>query len=346
MSNTLPALETFNSREEWLNARRVTGIGSSDAPAVLGVSSFKSPYQLYQEKVGAISASKEENELLEWGRILEEPIAQRFAAETKRIVRNPNLDEDGRPTFRLVRSEEMPFMLAQVDRYQLATVGYGDEPPIQAGESILEIKNTHFFAGRQWLIDQEPPLEYLVQVQHQMAVTGKRWASIAALVGGTRFIYADIKRDDEFIRMLIQREVEFWDGLVRGVPPPVDGSARTAEMLGRIYRTQTSGDVIAAPPEYLDIFNEAAQAKQEEKTAAERRRAAENKFKALIGENAGCRLPNGTLVLWKPQTRKSYVVKESTFRVLRAFEARRPQLPAGSVAPLELPEPDQTLESE
>lgn len=327
---------TLPSREAWLKTRTF-GIGSSDAAAVLGISRYKSAFQLYQEKMGLEPPSRTEVELLRWGNILEEPIAQRYREETQRTVRNPRPD-DG--SFTVQRSLTMPFMVSSVDRYTTNTERPDD------GEGVLEIKNAHFFVGKTWIDTQEPPLEFQVQLQHQLAVTGARWGSIAGLIGGSKFLWADVPRDDEFIELLIRAEAEFWQRVKDGNPPTPDGSAASIAAINRMFEREAGGEIVPLGVDLIDAHVNLQDAKAREKQAETERKAAENQIKLAIGEAAGGRLPDGTVYTWKSQTRKSFTTKESTFRVLRVFMPRDPApLPPGKTN-LEIegiPEGDETL---
>jgi predicted phage-related endonuclease len=265
----------FKSRGEWLDARRTLGIGSSDAPAILGISRYKSAFGLYQEKLGVEQPSSGETEQLAWGNILEGPIAERYAQET------------GRPVF---------------------------DPRTTAGAFVIRRSTT---------------LEFLVQLQHQLAVTGAPWGSIAALIGGCRFVWTDIPRDNEFIEMLIKAEAEFWQRLVDKRPPEPDGSAQATRAINALFRKEATGIVVPFEPELLDAHIELQDAKVAIKEAESRKAAAENKIKLAIGENAGGRFPNGTMYTWKTTNRKAFAVKETSFRVLRPFEPKTTALPPG-----------------
>ena len=317
----------FDNRADWLEGRRTMGIGSSDAPAVLGISRYKSSYQLFNEKLGLMPASRGETELIEWGNILEEPIAQRYAQETNRPVTNPNATPNGR-RYTVFRSREVDFMLAQVDRIT-------EKSPNDVG--VLEIKNAHFYTGKSWLDINEPPLEFIVQLQHQLAVTGYQWGSIAALIGGCRFVWTDLARDDEFIELLMRAEEEFWQRLQQKEAPDPDGSERTRAAIGNLFK-ELDGTIIGLPTEAIDWDMQLTAAKKAEKIAIELKTEAENKLKVAIGNHTGGRLADGTLYTWKTQTRKAHSVKESTFRVLRAFAPKgRPELAAaGSIVPFDV----------
>ena len=67
------------NREEWLNERR-SGIGGSDAAAVMGLNPWKSPLDVYLDKTGQLMESPD-NPALYWGRVLEEVVAREYSLE-------------------------------------------------------------------------------------------------------------------------------------------------------------------------------------------------------------------------------------------------------------------------
>jgi putative phage-type endonuclease len=312
---TLPqgqTAEVYEKREDWLEARR-PGIGSSDAAAVLGVSRFGSPLSLYHEKLGTFQDTRDkgETEFQRWGQILEEPIAQRFQEEVGRTVVSPAalVSELAPGRHVVVRDTEDPRLVASPDRVQLS----GPHPSM----GLLEIKNASVYVAEEW--DRETgeiPLEYMVQVQHQLMVTGLQWASIAALIGGNLFVYADIQRDDDFIVLLRQRELEFLWHLDNAIPPPADGSKATTQVLRALYPRDT-GEIINLQPEALDLTATILEAKREIKAWEAKKDAAENQLRALIGDATVGTLPDGSSWTYKHQTRAEHVVRASEFRVLR-----------------------------
>lgn len=97
---------------EWLEERR-KGIGASDIAAVMGVSRWKTPYQVYLEK------RKEANDFLgnkimDWGKRMEGPIRQWYSDTTGRTVIIPQ-KEDGTP--KILYHAKYPFLLASLDGY-------------------------------------------------------------------------------------------------------------------------------------------------------------------------------------------------------------------------------------
>lgn len=311
-------LESFPTREAWLEARRGYGIGSSDVPAILGVSRFQSPLALYHEKLGLKAEHPGTAEQREWGLRLEEPISQHYAAITKRSLWNPNAGG----AWTIARSVVHPFMLASVDRF---IIGTGDRPlsddgpkPPADGIGVLEVKNAHLFMADEWGPENnnEPPVEYQLQAQHQLAVTGLQWCSIVALIGGVRFVWADIPRDNDLIVRLVDLETEFMRRLVDRDPPPADGSDSSREILKALY-PRDKGTVVELPIEALEWHNELAAAKKDEKDAAARKALNENLLKQAIGDATLGVIPGGTTYSYKLQSRAEFVSKATEFRVLR-----------------------------
>jgi predicted phage-related endonuclease len=72
------------------------------------------------------------------------------------------------------------------------------------GKCVFEAKTACAFKLGEW--DDTIPDEYMLQVQHYIAVTDSNGAYIAVLIGGNTFKWRFIARDDELISMLIQEE--------------------------------------------------------------------------------------------------------------------------------------------
>ena len=299
-------LLTYASREDWL-AHRGEGIGASEAAAVLGISPWLSPFALWGEKVGTMEPLPQ-SEAMTWGLRLEPLVADHYAAETGRRV-------EALPPYSVHVSDTHPVMRASLDR-----IVHAEGRP---GPGVLELKTS---GGRRsdWDDPDTIPLHYVVQVQHQLAVTGWTWGSLAVLIGGQTFRWLDIERNDEFITLLTAKVEAFWDLVQRQEPPPVDGSPSTLKAIAALYpRERADLDPVALPPE-ADQWDAQRQAALEAIKAAEAQKAeAEAHLKALIGEAPAGLLPGGIRYTWATQERKGYVVEPSSVRVLRRVEAKR-----------------------
>jgi len=213
---------TQMTREEWLEARR-KGIGGSDAAAVCGLNPYKSPLEVYLEKIGEIDPP-EDNEAMYWGRKLEDIVAQEFSERTGLKVRRVNS---------ILQHKEVPFMLANLDR---VIVG-NDEGP-----GVLECKTSSAFKLKDW---EEVPLMYQLQVYHYLAVTGYKYAYLAVLIGGRIFKTFRLDRDEEIIANLIKIESDFWHNhVLAGVMPEPDGNKTSTELLSKLYPESNAQTIV------------------------------------------------------------------------------------------------------
>lgn len=122
-------------------------------------------------------------------------------------------------------------MLANIDR---EVVGAADV-------QILECKTAGINGAKLWK-DGVP--EYVqVQVAHQLAVTGKKAADVAVLLGGQFLEIHRIERDEVLIKNLIQLEREFWHYVETDTPPPADGS-ESSDLALRCLYPQDAGNTI------------------------------------------------------------------------------------------------------
>lgn len=261
-------------------AQRAKGIGGSDAAVVVGLSPFKSAYQLYLEKRGEAPVSDEETFRMQLGNILEEPVAQLYCERTGRAMRRQPL----------AVHDDYPFMLANIDRQIL------NDP---RGPGIYEGKTTNEWTGRGITGAEDIPDHYYLQAQHYMAVYDYAWASFGILVGTERFVWCDVERNDEVIAELIRQEGEFWERVQTGNPPPVDGSPRTAELLKRLY-PQDTGKIITL--DHADLIRAAqslAADKATVKVLEESITRHENMLKSAIGDASEAILPGFGAITWK-----------------------------------------------
>lgn len=203
---------------EW-HALRATGIGASEAAAVLGLSPWESPYSLWQRKAGRIGPLPESDEMT-WGHYLEEPIARRFADQ------HPELVIETTGTW---RSTELAWQLANPDR-----VASTDE-----GLIPLEVKFAPYAKEFGDSGTEDIPLHYRAQVLQQCNVLGAPYGWLVALVGADYREYR-IEADPLDIAVLRERCGRFWASLPtpdnpNGQPPPIDESAHTYRALKEIH---------------------------------------------------------------------------------------------------------------
>jgi len=226
-------VDTTNlSEADWLNYRR-TGIGGSDAAAVMGVSPFATARDLYYDKRNIHPALPDD---ANWvakrvGRLLEDLVADIFVKKT------------GLKIFQIKKMFRHPlhgFMLADVD--------YFVELP--GGKiAILECKTANYNTQYKWQ-DGAVPLNYELQGRHYMAVMNLDTVFFACLFGNneSEFVYRRVERDHDQEADLIAQEQFFWEEYVqKGVEPPyTEPGDLVLESIRRHY-----GEANADAPEVL-----------------------------------------------------------------------------------------------
>lgn len=249
------------NRYQWLTERK-TGIGGSDSSAILGFSPWKSPFELYIDKTSDY-VEEIDNEAIHFGNVLEDVVADEFTRRTGKKVRRRN---------QIFRHKEHDFMIANIDR------------DVVGERALLECKTTNAFAADQWEGDQIPPA-YMCQIQHCMAVLDYEKAYIAVLIGGQKFVWKEIARDDEFIEIMIQQEKAFWENhVLAGVPPEIDGSPSASDLLNKMY-PEDNGEIVMLESDEAEMLIEAIESiKAEVKEKQALQKEYENKLKLMIGE--------------------------------------------------------------
>lgn len=271
-----------SDREAWLK-RRVAGIGASEVAAVLGISPYSSPLNVYAAKRG-ITEDAEPTERMRWGSRLEATILHGLAEERGRHEWH---EIDGR----LLRSKAHPFMLATPDGWLV---------PRPEGEPLMvEVKNSD--RGEKW---DEVPAHVWCQAQAQMLVTGEARVLVAVLIRGNDLRQFPVERDPGFINDMVEACRIFWHRVEAGEPPPPDGSEATARALRRLY-PEDSGEVVALPAEVHPLADERAELVAKIKAQESRQEEIDNTIKAAMKTAAKALLPDGSGFRWHTEQRRA-----------------------------------------
>lgn len=209
--------------EEWLLNRK-TGIGGSDVASILGISKYKSAYELYMEKKGN-TVQQITNEAIEKGNRMEAPMIDLFFAKYKAYqkVDTKNIS---------LKSKKHDFMNANLDG------AFIDE---QGKKYILEIKTTTIKnkeMRKEWGYYDEYeeryieliPQQYYCQVLHYLIVTGFDVAVVYACLDyaykrDSEIVVREVNREDVLSDMeyIVSKEEKFWDDFENNIPPPFIG---------------------------------------------------------------------------------------------------------------------------
>jgi putative phage-type endonuclease len=185
---------TEQQREE-----RKLGIGGSDMPIILGLSNYKTPYQLYLEKIGEVENDGEMTPFQYWGHQLEGVIRDEFAKRNNVVIETPDS---------LVHPFH-DFLRGNVDGF------------IPEWNAVLEVKCSAGFMAHEWGEDGSDviPMQYLVQVAHYCAVMNADCAYIAVLIGGNDYREFKYTRDFDLESKIIDAAKKFWECVQTRTPP-------------------------------------------------------------------------------------------------------------------------------
>ena len=270
------------SREDWLQLRR-TSIGGSDVATILGFNKYKSPYQLWLDKTGQIEIdASDPSEAAYWGNVFEKTVAEEFTRRTGAKVRNDN---------HMYFHREHDFLSANVDRQ------------VVGENAILECKTASMFLSDKWEGENIPD-QYIFQVQHYLNVLNKAYAYIAVLVGGQKFQWKRIERDQELIDIIQERLIAFWEiNVKQNIAPPIDGSQAATDFLKERYANSEAGKEITLASSFDETITLLNEAKAAKKTVEETISLYENQIKLALGEaDAEIGITPTNLIYWKPVT--------------------------------------------
>ncbi len=260
---------------EWLKERQY-GIGGSDVGAILGVNKYKTPFEVYLEKTEPITEVKEQSESAYFGDIFEDVVAKEFEKRTGKKVRRDR---------KHYKHKDYPFMVANIDRR------------VVGENAILECKTANQYLASDWK-DDEIPASYLLQVQHYLVVTGAEVGYIAVLIGGQKFIWKEVQRDEELIQMIIEAEKNFWKMVQDKTPPALDGSSAAENYLKEKYKQAESEKSIELGFEYKDKIKAYFELKEQKDLLENQIKEIENQIKFEL-KDAEIGFTSGYSISWK-----------------------------------------------
>jgi putative phage-type endonuclease len=182
---------------EWFSWRQ-KHIGSSDSGVVLGVSPWKTPYELFVEKTSPFVEVSHMNVYMKRGADLEPQALREFEQETGYLMAPDVLEH---PIHK--------WMAASLDGLEIDK------------RAALEIKcGGH--KSHEMALEGVIPDYYIAQLQHQIEVTGldKIYYYSYRPEHEIKSKIIEVYRDDEYISNLVQKESAFYlDHMLTGIPP-------------------------------------------------------------------------------------------------------------------------------
>ena len=339
---------TNEQRAAWLEGRR-RGIGGSDVAAVLSLNPWKTPLDVWNDKLG-LSEEKGMSEPAYWGTVLEDTVAREFQQRTgmkvqkithqfadpendwmianiDRAIINPEIARKIRP---LLNVEE-------IERYADIT---GVERPINT-DIAFEAKTAHAFTADLWGPSQELeikqnniktehviPLYYETQIQWYCGILKLRGMYLAVLIGGSDFRMYWIDARPDVFQVIKEKCAAFWNNnvLTKAPPEPIN-----IEDVLKLYG-RSNGKSIEAQGDLAINYGEYARLNGEIKELKKQQDAVKARIAIGMKDNEILTLDGKKVLTYKTQTSKRFdsdsfredhlddyydYLKESSTRVMR-----------------------------
>ncbi|MBP8536119.1 YqaJ viral recombinase family protein [Streptomyces sp. MK37H] len=259
-------------RDVWLNARR-KGIGSSDLPAVMQLSGFKTPLHVYYDKRGQLPHDDEFSEAAHFGNVLEEPLARDWARRNRTVV------------------ESVGIIANETDSWQMCTLDrLCTECPLDRSVRslcALEVKTRNAFVAQLWR--QGPPDDVLAQVLWQILVTGLDHIHVVCLIGGQDYRQYTVRRSEhtKLVAYINAEAGRLWhEHITQGRAPAPTGEEPPDALLELYDRLHPDREGVAVVDRDVDTLDAVADYLAEGDTireAKKRQKAAYARMVAALG---------------------------------------------------------------
>ncbi|MCK0507957.1 YqaJ viral recombinase family protein [Aromatoleum anaerobium] len=272
-------------------AERQTGLGGSDIGAVLGLSKYRSPVEVWMAKTGR-AAEQDETLQMRFGTFAEQFVAEEYTAATGRRVQRFNP---------MLRHPDYPMVIGHVDRLVIP-----DGAKVASHRSeirtdrLLECKTASAFAASdasEWgpAGTDQIPTGYLVQVSIYKALTGCQFSDLAVLFGNQELRVYHMARDRDLEDELLRRAAEWWrQHVIADVAPEPQSEADV-----RLLYPQDNEQQIEADEEIARVVAELADLKERIKVLEADEQAARDTLTAFMRDAAVLRWNGSTLCTYK-----------------------------------------------
>lgn len=338
-------------RAEWLEGRR-KGIGGSDVAAVLGLSPYKTPLDVWNDKLG-LSEDHEQSEAAYWGTTLEDTVAKEFQKRTgykiqrvdhqfsdpenqwmicniDRAIINPKIASRVRP----LKNEK------EVQTYAELT---GVERPINT-DIAFEAKTASAYLDKLWGPSQELeiqqgniktehviPLYYETQVQWYCGILKLRGMYLGVLIGGSDYRMYWIEARPDVFEAIKEKCKKFWfENVLKKVPPEPVNIKDVLKLYGR-----TNGETLEAQGDLVVDVGELVRVDGEIKELNKENDALRQKVAVQVKDFEAVSIGGETVLTYKTQTSRRFdtdkfkrehpdlyfaYLKETSTRVMRLKE--------------------------
>ena len=242
---------------------RTQYIGGSDIGALLGVNPYKTPLQLYREKVG-LDEPAADNPHTKRGIALESVAAEWYAKETSIKLRRSN---------KFLRHLQHEFIGGHMDR------------ELVGRDAMAEIKCPSLGAWSKLKREGLRP-DYVAQMQWYLGLSGKEFGVwIIFCADQWDGLHWTLSADYPMFEKMVEKATEFWyNHVIPRVPPsPTDDDTERLTI-----EAQGGTAVRRDDPEFVEAMRLLREAKTLSKEAAQIEETAKERILALVNEEPNC----------------------------------------------------------
>lgn len=292
---------TTGSHQEWLEERK-KGIGGSDIAAIMNLNPYSSPLAVWLDKTDPTYTTKS-NIAMEIGKELEPYLRRKAEKEIAKVEGfAPEIKE-----WPGVLTGTKPYYKANIDGFFL----YKEDQFIG-----IELKTTTSRARENW--DGEIPINYILQIQWYMAVTGWPYFYLLILTDNRKVELHRIERNHQIIKEAQQAADDFWKMVEQETAPAP--TSRDDKALEFLYpKTVPEKEITVSEDEEIEIIKaieemKAAQAIIKEQTEVVK--AIKNQLKAAL-QDAEILRAGEHKVTYATIKKESYTVAATQYRTLK-----------------------------
>jgi putative phage-type endonuclease len=274
-------------------------LGGSDIAAVLGLSPWQTPYQLWVDKTS------------------EHPIAEdpkKAAFFRRRKMMEPYVIELAREEHDLnvvarnarYYDKHLPFLSCEVDF----------EHEWSGNTENADVKTVHPAMAKHWGEPgtDEIPQYYTAQFLWGQMITERYSTLCMAMIGLDKLEPYRIKRNDSVIAWMREQALKFWELVEKRTPPEIT----TLEDAKIAWRKEQQAKQVVATPEIMEIASRLSLRKKAIAGDQAKAELLELDLKKFMGNAEELVDPQGERILtWKTQVKKSYTVMAGECRVMR-----------------------------
>jgi putative phage-type endonuclease len=267
---------------------RGEGIGGSEVAAILGLSPWQKPFDVWARKTGQ-GPEQEVSEAMEWGTRLEGAILEKYQSEVGKKIFCP-----GDLT---LKRKDRPWHIFTCDALHV-------ENPVG-----VEAKTASGFA-KGWGdpgTDQIPEY-YLTQIMWYMAGLDAQSFRLVVLIDGRKYGVYTVERDQELCDILLEKVGEFWEKHIQADIPPEITHSDVAERYLKMKYPKAGADLRYADDTEISLATDLRDVRTQLAELDARKKDLETKLKERIGEDKGIDTPFGSLT-WSggnPTTKTSW----------------------------------------